>query len=101
MFLVEQAYGSFLGHAVTHDHADDGAADLGEGLVCGELLSFSDVVVHAKDDLAVDGGVADIVRADGLDLVWGVVGVGFADEDLDTFVLVGLGEVLVVLDHLV
>jgi len=45
--------------------------------------------------------VADVVCVDGLDLVWGVVGVWFADEDLDSLVLVCLGEVLVVVDHLV
>ena len=45
--------------------------------------------------------MADVVCVDGFDLVgWGV-GVGFADEDLDAFVLVGFGEVLVVSDHLV
>ena len=101
MLLVEPAYGSSLGHAVAHDHADDGAACLGEGLIRGELLPFPDVVVHSEDYLAVDRGVADVVRVDGLDLVWGVVGVWFAYEDLDAFVLVGLGEVLVVMDHLV
>lgn len=45
--------------------------------------------------------MADVVGVDGFDLVgWGV-GVWFADEDLDSFVSVGFGEVLVVLDHLV
>ena len=101
MFLVEPAYGSAFGHAVAGDHTDDGAACFGEGLVCGEFFAFADVVVHAEDDLAVDGGVADVVCVDGFDLVGWVAGVGFSDEDFDAFVSVGLGEVLVVLDHLV
>ena len=47
VLLVEPAYGSALCHAVACDHADDGAAGLGEGLVGGWLLAFADVVVHA------------------------------------------------------
>ena len=35
MFLVEPAYGSAFGHSVAGDHAGDGAAGFGEGLVCG------------------------------------------------------------------
>ena len=101
MFLVEPADGASFGHAVAGDHAGDGAACLGEGLVGGEFLALADAVVHSEDDLAVRGGVADVVGVDGFDLVGWVVGVGFADEGFDALVPVGLGEVLVVLYHFV
>jgi len=84
----------------SHYHADDRAAGLGEGLVGGHLLPLPDVVVHAEYDLAVDGGVADVVREYRLHLVGRVVGVGLPDDDPDALVVVRLEEVLVVIHHL-